>query len=251
MEGLVLKSGGKLEQVRWIYDDVAKKGEYVPFDVSDRALEFLFEPVRFEGDIRLRDVFLVVKQNPVLLTVFRRDWATELLEEALATPVKPYTGEYDPDGIEYLELYRMWNFNSKTQEYSGISRLDFHGIGYVLKEDIKQDDWVMHPAGTRIQWGIDFSPLGELMDLPLRVDSEVVVCEDDVDGGNWGNRVQVAQCNEHTLGQVVHGVFWELSFYGAPESRNAQREELQATVAEVREAFDKDEVTIVNDGNNS
>lgn len=226
MEGLYLKAGGALEQVRWIYDQTAAQGEYVPFDVGNRAIEFLFQPVKLADDLRLRDVFLLVQRNPELLRVLRRDWAEELLAEALQGEAKPYTGEYDPEGIEFLELYAQWNYNSQTTEYTGISRLDFHGVGYELREDVKQGDWVVHVAGSRVQWGISFSPLGELLDIPLRLSPEVLICEDDTASGQWGCKVAEAVCFEVTLGQVLHGVFWELSFNGGPADRQQRRDEL-------------------------
>jgi hypothetical protein len=236
-EGLFLKSNGVLERVRWVYDPETNEGQYVPTDVSRNAFEYLFEPVQLAGALRLKDLFQLVENNPLLVALLRRSWAAELLDEAKSAKVIPYTGEYAPDGIEFLELYSPWEYNSTTQEYTGLSRLHLHGVGFLLKEDIQREGYLEHSAGTRIHWGIDFTSLGELLDIPLRVCAEVTICEGDSGRDNWGGDVAKATYREHTLGQVLDGVFWELSFHGGPAERDARKAELDASVAEVRNAL--------------
>jgi hypothetical protein len=241
MQGLVLKSGGRLDNVRWVYDDEAEKGEYVATDVTEDAISYLLEPLRIEGELFLRDIFALVDLNPALLLVLRRDWGAEYLAEykrVIATAL-PYTGEYDPDGLEYLELYQSWSKNSSTGEISGHQRLDFHGIGYELREDIMQDDWVMHRKGSRISWAVEMTPLAELLNLPLRLNPEVIVSEDDTESGNYMKRLETLRMSTPTLAQVVHGILWELSFCGGPEDALEKKEHLKHLMAEVDEAIEK------------
>jgi hypothetical protein len=241
MQGLVLKSGGRLDKVRWVYDDEAEKGEYVATDVTEDAISYLLEPVRFEGELFLRDIFALVDLNPALLLVLRRDWGAEYLAEykrVIAT-APLYSGEYDPDGLEYLELYQSWSKNSATGEISGHQRLDFHGIGYELREDIMQDDWVMHKKGSRISWAVEMTPLAELLNLPLRLNPEVIVSEDDTESGNYMKKLETLRMSTPTLAQVVHGILWELSFCGGPEDAIEKKEHLKKLMAEVDEAIEK------------
>lgn len=237
MEGLVFKEGGKLEKIRWVYDKKKREGEYVATDVTSDAAFFLMEPVRLEGNIVLRDVFNLLRENELLQTLFTRDWAADYVKAAFAQEGVAYTGAYDPDGIEYLELYQLWEKDSATEEIVGSHRLSFHGVGFELQDDVKDGDWVTHTKGTRINWGIEFSPIHQLINLPLRFNPEVIVCESNHDSKSWGARVATWQIKEPTLGQFLHGILWELSFNGSPEDSQEAAEALRATKTEVDEAI--------------
>lgn len=237
MEGLILKAGGTLHQVRWVYDEVKKVGEYVTTEVTNRAIAFLFEPIRFEGDIRLRDIFTLLQTDATFLSVFKRDWVAEYLTEMHKVEIKPYTGIYDPDGMEYLELYQFWYKDSQLNQISGVDRLDLHGIGYLLTDDVKQGDYVMHKKGSRINWGITGSQLGDLLDLPLRFNETVTVCEESTNVDNYGAAIDTMVMQNPTLGQVIHGVLWELSFHGGPEETAEFNESLNSIKEELDECL--------------
>jgi hypothetical protein len=239
MEGLVLKTGGRLENIRWVYDEDAGKGEYVPKDVTDDAASFLMEPLRIEGELFLRDIFALLELNPILVAVFRRDWAAEYLAEAKRVEAAPYTGEYDPDGIEYLELYQCWEKTKETGEIEGHHRLDFHGIGFELREDLMQDDYVMHRKGSRIPWAIEFTPLAKLLNLPLRFNPEVHVSVRDA---RYNSETETLRMSSPTLAQVIHGVLWEISFCGGPEDVVEKKAELDEVVKEAREHMENNKI---------
>ena len=237
---LFLKPGGRLERVDWVYDEEARKGEYVPTDITDTAAEYLMDTVSLDGGLYLRDIFALMERNPTMLLVFRRDWAAEYLAEyqKVLASAPAYTGEYDPDGIEYLELYHYWEKDSSTGEVLGFHRLDFHGIGYELRDDIKDGDWVTHCKGDRISWAIEFTPIAELLNLPLRLNSTVSIYESNIEGGNYLSKLDNSlKIDKPTLAQVIHGIIWELSFCGGPEDVAEEKEKLMSAKNEVDEAI--------------
>jgi hypothetical protein len=217
MDGLFLRSGGRLDKVRWVYDDAKGEGSYVTRDVTSCSSGYLMESVIFDGDIRLKDILSLLHSDVVLQAVFRRDWAAEYSAEMLKGDSTPFTGEYDADEIEYLELYSIWEKNSATNEVEGISRLSFHGIGFELRDDSMQGDMVVHPKGSRIPWGLTFSPIRELLDLPVKVNPNIVVCEGYTKSDKYGHTLETLVSGQPTLGQVIHGILWEISFHGGPE----------------------------------
>ena len=77
------------------------------------------------------------------------------------------------------------------------------------------------------------TPLRVLLPLPLLVNPEVQVIEDDLNAKEYGDEIFRVRHPDVTLGQVVHGVLWELSFHGAPEMQSGVMEELKSRVAEV------------------
>ncbi|WP_101681766.1 hypothetical protein [Cupriavidus pauculus] len=187
-DGLVLSPGGKLEFSHWVYDDEKEEGAYVREDLSDKALLYLMEPVTLEGDVRLMDVFRVAASTASVAQVFRRDFSFELLQEAAKVKVTPYSTEYSPTGLEYLELYQSWERNEKG-ECEGSSRWSFHGVGFVLREDMVKSGYIIRRAGNRVDWAIDLTPLADLLDIPLRINKKVLIHGRDMDSPTFDESV--------------------------------------------------------------
>lgn len=213
MGELTLTTGGKLEYFHWVSDEVTGDDAYVPSDVTDSAAAYMMEPVRFGSEIYVRDIFSLLDRNPVLVEMFRRAYAAEYLQEFKKRKAIPYTGEYDPLGIEYLELFYDWKEERDTGALTGTHRLWLHGVGYELRDDVMQEGWGPHKKGTRIQWAVKFSPLGHLLNFPLRVNAEVSV----EDSQNVNHTLHHFRIPTPMLGQIIHAVLWELSWAGNPQ----------------------------------
>ena len=89
MPDLVLHPGPRL--VRTVYPDRAPPQDE---DVTDRAVEFLFDRLELGPDVRLRDLFGLFERCPALLPVYRRFYALELCAEYVFTP--PCTSPNEP-----------------------------------------------------------------------------------------------------------------------------------------------------------
>lgn len=200
-------------------------------DVTDRAHEFLFETVTLDPAVTLADVMQLLIGNPVLRAVFRRDWADEICVEAAKGPLVDDEAEKDPvERIEYLELYSQWHLDSRAQRYDPVHRLHLHGIGPELEVDAP--DYGVKKGG-RIQWGVSCSSLRKLLPLPVRVRPTVSVREADLDAKAYGREVGTAQLDGVALGQVLHGLLWELSFHGGPQETQEFNDSLKEQLAEI------------------
>lgn len=231
---LKLKPGPKLVLGDWEYDDLVDVDERVDHDVTEVAHRYLFLPVTLAADVTLRDIFLLLDADPVLQQVFARDFAKELLEEVMCGPaIQPPPITYDPNSIEYLELFQTWGRNSVTRVIEPIHRLDFHGVGFELREDFAPDDIFVYQAGDRIDWGISFESPLNLLHFPVCINPEVVVFEANEDSVDYGNQIWSVVNPGVTLGQVIHSILWELSFHGGGESREEDRARLLAAKEEV------------------
>lgn len=151
--------------------------------------------------------------------------------EARATTHRPY----DPQELEYLELYRMLDFNTGSQTLESGSLVHFHGVGFELIEDTDMGGYAQE-KGTRIHWGISLTDVRELLPLPLRYRPQVLVCESDLDAKAYGHQLHAFQWSHITLGDMLHSVLWELSFHGTPEDQQDTRDELFEHKAEIDEA---------------
>lgn len=84
-------------------------------DVSARAIEFLYDPLELDADLKLSDIFGLFKACSALIGVYRRFYAAELCAHAALGPLDSEEGS----GLQFLELYRYWKFNSHSEEYCG------------------------------------------------------------------------------------------------------------------------------------
>lgn len=200
-------------------------------EVADRAHEFLNETVALDPAVTLADVLALVASNPVLLAVYRRDFISELCEEAAKGALPDADTERNPtERLEYLELYSQWHVDSHAKRYDPQHRLHLHGVGPVLEEDAPNYG---RTKGQRIQWGISCANLRSLLPLPVRVNTSVSVQESNLDAHAYGREIDRVELAGVSLGQVIHGLLWELSFHGGPQQTQEFNESLREQVAEI------------------
>lgn len=235
-ESLKLTKGGKLVETKWVYDEAKKDGEYVARDVTDQAIRLMFDVVELEEGVTLKDLFLLMNTELDIFDAMIGNWCKEIVTEGLTKEPKQY-GTYDSQEIEFLELY--WNlwYDGKTPSFRGFSRPDLHGLGYVLQEDLMHS-WgeIEWPKGHRIPWSLSFQSSNKLINIPIKLASEVPVYNDNLDDkDNWHRVLTTYQGAEYTLGNILYGIIWELSFHGGPESRDEAGAELKELAKEIND----------------
>ena len=231
MQHLILRPGPQLvlRAFRPEPDDTGSRLKEV--DVTGRAHELLFKLITVHAETTLYDIFRLMEASPLLQKFYRRDFAEELCAEARKGAVEPPARERASyEGIEFLELYQQWGLDTSTNEYSGVQRLHLHGIGHELAEDLPEE---RRKKGERIEWSVSLTPLRELLALPVRVNAEVRITEEDATAKAYMNEIRRARNADVTLGQVIHGLLWELSFHGGPQEQREVSEDLKRQVAEV------------------
>lgn len=232
MQDLTLKPGPALSVRRWKPDDDHENGQWEEQNVTDRAHEYLFAHVTVDSAVTLGDVFRLLESSPLLKQVFRRDFAEELCSEARKGGFDAEPNDAaSPEGIEFLELYQQWNLDTSNQTYSSTQRLELHGVGFELQADAPN---YHRKKGERVQWSVSLTPLRELLALPVRVNTEVRVMEDDINAKAFSEEVFKGKHPDVTLGQVIDGIVYELSFHGGPQERAEFRSGLDEQLAEIK-----------------
>ena len=223
---LVIKKGGVL----WNADKEK--------NVTDSAPSCLFDHCILDDDVTLRDIFLLLEKHEDVFEMIIGNWMKEIIHEGLYKEPK----ENEEQEIEYLELYwclENWDLKD-LKEFNGLSFPSFHGVGFEQKEDkyiddVKEDGMLECKAGDRINWAIEFNPANEMIDLPVKLSEKVTLTENlekEVDGRNWTSKEFL---NPHyTLGHILHGIIWELSFCGSPEDRDEKKEDLNQRVDDIK-----------------
>ncbi len=227
--GLILTKEGRLLFKKWNYVEEIEEGHYDVYDVTDDPYEHLDDQIEIEYGATLDHLFNIVsKEVDILNVIYRTSWIKPFIEHwhEVKKDYVPLVHEYGSDNVEYVELY--WHYEMDDGYIGWNDMPHFHGVGWELKED-KWEKWdkenPSYKAGYRISWGIDFMPLNEILHLPIRLNEAFIVYPDMKD---WKpNTPPLFEAKKKfTLGNVIEGTFWELSFYGGPEDKAEQKEHL-------------------------
>jgi len=74
-----------------------------------------------------------------------------------------------------------------------------------------------------------------LLNLEVKYKAEVMVTENDTCTRNYGQIIAQPRLEQITLGELLAGVFWEISFHGSPDDAEAVAEEIKRRSDEVDE----------------
>lgn len=246
---LVFSKGGKLTHNKWTYDDKAGVGEYVPEDLTDNLL-WLHKrslQVSFASDVTLDDVFKFLAREPEICDiVFESCYIKDYVEywKKLDRSKIVTDHSYNPDGIEYLQVYwapDLFTYAGKT-DISGLSRAYFGGQGFLLKENVYEDKektYKLYSEGTRINWGIDFSALETLLDLPIVLNTQFKIIEEWNSSKDMHGLATILDCHrDFSFHEAIEAIVWELSFYGIEEDKLAKGKEINA----MKDSIDLDSV---------
>ncbi len=182
--------------------------EFSPTD--DRILTYLRYTIRdIEPGTTLGDIFRAVEGCPLLESFMAQySWCFDIFAFHREAK-KPLVKLFDPENVDDDPLLAI-----VVKQYSVID--DPHG----------------HPCfGTDIygrgvkcgKYGISMTPVNELAVLPVEIE------KDGWDGMN--------------LLQFLDAIYWEISFYGnTPATRDALRDDLRTTVAEIKCGLRRGEV---------
>jgi hypothetical protein len=221
MKHIILKKDG-FHVARW-------NGETRQTDVSElpKDLRFLTgwtHKLEIQEEITLQDLVNIMGDlEPETNT---------LIELITDSNVLPYLEEIDkeqkereePDNISYIEIYKTLEtseFEGNKYTYDGVCA---HGIG---KEKIV-DEFSKEPYLPN--YGLEFTPWNELKDKPIRFGHATLT----MPKGDHDYEVIDNLEYDFTMGDFFLGLFNELCFFGHPEDRDEQLDELKERVEECK-----------------
>jgi hypothetical protein len=183
-----------------------------PASVVD-LIPYLTYSVEVDPAFTLGDLFrLVDRDDSELLGVILAEDVGPLLEEA--------RGGRQPDDDDSVEFLQVHNNHADGRLYR-------HFDGWGRWDEPYEGAWIENPDYPR-EGGtaIELAPVTELLHLPLRYNPELVFrgADDEVE---YRTEIDI------TLVELLKAVFFELTFCGTPEERDAQRTELQELVARI------------------
>jgi hypothetical protein len=168
------------------------------------ALHVLRCECHIESGVTLGDIFQAVEQDRELVR-FLEEWSWCDVQAFHAEAGKPTS---KPSDLEYIEIAKYFEWNA----WGAQETVDVSGIGEPNED-----------GGTHC--GLDFTPVNELVHLPVRLRPQMQIHKDH-------KRLGEAPCT-FTLLDVLGEIYWEISFYGSPDERDRSRAELQESMSEV------------------
>lgn len=205
---IILTKNGNLFRIR---NGVKKR-----INVTERAIEFLFDPVAFGEGVTLKSIFVLLKKNPMLFSVFSRYSAMELVEEAFSASKKK-----NDLAIDYIELANNFDMPGADGKLELWPRLSITAMGVPLSEPTVVDG-CEYPAGYVEHYCVSDSTPSEFMSIPIRYCGLT---------GYWGDKlcchldkpVPRSDCyldfGEPILGQVINSILYEFSYFGVGAAR--------------------------------
>jgi hypothetical protein len=165
-----------------------------------------------ETGVTLGDIFAIVQRDRALAALIG-DYSWCDTSAFHAEALKP-CGK--PSDLTRLELSKY----IEIDEDDAGEHLNFGGIGppdeHLKKQGITDPE---------IHWGISLSPVNELASLPVVLNST---------GSTMREHQEIAKVQvSFTLLEVLSEIYFEISFHGGPESRDALGEELKQSIAEI------------------
>ncbi len=219
-ETLLLKKGGVLQTKRY------SRGAWRTKDLTKVAFRCLYEECSLAEDVTLRDVFLLLNKNLKMFDLILGCWCKEVVTAGLS---KRHKRNLKTDDIDYLELY----YHIVRDEYPkddkrtyGLRFPEFHGVGK-LKKDSEDGHG---KKGETIQWGVSLSEPWKLAPLPLKLNNEGKVF---LEKRKSSEVITTLPNPVYTLGNILQGIMWELSWHGSPEQVQKFAAELHRRVEEV------------------
>ena len=215
---LLLKKGGKLVGHEY--------GQTKYRDRTDAAPSHLFDHCDLDEDVTLRDIFLLLKRHLKLFDGIFGNWCKEIVTDGLG---KRHKRNPKTDDIDYLELYFEIIEHDYGKKYpvetSGLNFPKFHGVG-VMKKDTEHEK-----KGQTVQWAIELTEPWKLALYPVKLRTSIQVTREKPKANET---LATLQNPAFTLGHILYGVIWELSFYGPPKKAKKFREELGRRIEDIK-----------------
>jgi len=135
--------------------------------------------------------------------------------------------------VLYFYGITQWPLNKVAWVYHMITRylkviIDLDQFYDLIGESIAKG------AGERIKWSLSFTSPLKILHLPTRLNPEVILYDSNMDSINYHKEIGRMRNPGVTLGQVIHGVLWELSFHGSPETRDEESAQVKSMADGVR-----------------
>lgn len=184
-------------------------------DVSRSLPYYLFHPCIIE-EATLGDILRLMEPHLKILSVVINNWVGEFIAELGEIDEVEDTGI----DLDYLELVYFAEWEEKEDQLLGNDRPILHGIA------------------DGDAYSISFMSVPSLAHLPVKLGG-FNINHSIMNDTEWEREIAKFGEASFSLGRILHGVVWELSWYGPPDERDAEWKDLMKVLEEVEEEEEK------------
>ncbi len=187
-------------------------------DVTAQAHAYLYRIVDISPDIKLSDLLGLLNVCPTLIEIYGYCNAEGLAE---AARLGPQTPSPDASTLEYLELYRLWDYDGDRNTYMGPGFIEVSGVGPYSEQDMEEFQALgAEPPYGEKHWCVSLTPVRTMLDLPVRMDPQIGWI------GAPNKHPRTVYCHDFLLGDVLHGLLRNLSWFGDEDQQQNMIETL-------------------------
>lgn len=147
---------------------------------------------------------------------------------------KPVTKSDEPDSVQYILVSRRIDlYKGEINEYADVCG----GNDTITDEMINADFEATGVQNLSNRYAIEFTPVNELADKPIRIDDRFIVRKDIMDDQEMPIVFEARK--PFYLLDIIWAILWEISFAGSPEERDEQVEELNRRVESIKDGTAK------------
>lgn len=181
--------------------------------------------------VTLGDIFKAVAADRALCDfIGEYSWCNMDIFHAEAEREPPAREDHNNNKLKYLRLSKRFEFHEDLDPElsSGDMDIDFSGLGPPTPDDLENGH--AHPdTDGNIYWALDFTPVNELRDIPVRLDPIM-----EIRKGRCGEETIAKVTAWFSLLEVLDGIYMEISFHGTPAKRDAVMATLQEQVEDIK-----------------
>lgn len=234
-----ISKNGKLLADEWIYNKEKRKGRTVKdVDITDSALFRLHNKCILNDNVILRDILLLIKNMntyPILSPILTQGrWLKDIVDEGL-------TGESGDDDSAINTIIIGWHSSIQDDIYNEDKSLFDAYINIYGKSNKKDSE----------NYALDFMPIYKLINCAIVLDHNFIIHDERKKSleGRYEHLVSLSKeeyypslfttNHDFTLFNIIHGLFWELSFHGGPKDRDAKSAEMIETIRKINSGEEK------------
>ena len=188
-------------------------------------------------DFTLMDLFRIIADvSSVELTIILgMNFFSDFYREVKQEPIKR-------SDLHYLELnwFTDYDLNNNSQEDPIKAELhnlmDFGGIG---KHECAFGGSCPNGCRETDSYAVEMTPICELAHLPIKMNTEVKMYEPYTRDGRAWSRTGFTLTMHPTLYTFITSIFWELTFFGTPEDRDEQLQDIKGAIERIKSGEDK------------
>jgi hypothetical protein len=238
---LLLTKDGFVKEVQY-----KKQEEILNVLDEDVILRFLnSRNIKLEPGFTLRSYFKLFENYPILK--YLEDWVEEYLVEMNSSPKDGCFDKKMPNA--YIQMSRIIELETiKSRRDTIDENGDFNFANKKRKEvneklaGIHYEVLLVNPdEEDKTRYAIEFTPINELLDVPLKIDGEVFAIKKFVSKTGKFRYVKSSYFDEAgpSFFDFITEIIYEISFLGAPENKEEEKNELTKRIEELESGLVK------------